>query len=252
MKSIEPGPFLGCSNLATVNIYASSCDASMQPFPSNCKLYVFADKVEGYKTADFWSAYADKIEALTLTANAGDNEGEYWATYYNDLAECKVDGNTEVFKLALTGNMLEMTKIDDGIINLGQGVVLKSKSASIPLYYSATGSDTSYDDNSLLGTMTTINNPGNAFVLNKGSHGIGFYKLKDTGTIKAHKAYLTFSGTNAPAFFGFDEDVTGIKTISYVRSEMEDVWYTIDGRKLCGKPAVKGIYILNGKAVIIN
>lgn len=252
MKSIEPGPFLGCSNLATVNIYASSCDASMQPFPSNCKLYVFADKVEGYKTADFWSAYADKIEALTLTANAGDNPGEYWATYYNDLAECKVDGNTEVFKLALTGNMLEMTKIDDGIINLGQGVVLKSNSASIPLYYSATGSATSYGDNSLLGTMTTINNPGNAFVLNKGSHGIGFYKLKDTGTIKAHKAYLTFSGTNAPAFFGFDEDVTGIKTISDVRSEMEDVWYTIDGRKLCGKPAVKGIYILNGKAVIIN
>ncbi len=252
MKSIEPGPFLGCSNLATVNIYASSCDASMQPFPSNCKLYVFADKVEGYKTADFWSAYADKIEALTLTANAGDNEGEYWATYYNDLAECKVDGNTEVFKIALTGNVLAMTKIDDGIINLGQGVVLKSNSASIPLYYSATGSDTSYDDNSLLGTMTTINNPGNAFVLNKGSHGIGFYKLKETGTIKAHKAYLTFSGTNAPAFFGFDEDVTGIKTMSDVRSEMEDVWYTIDGRKLCGKPAVKGIYILNGKAVIIN
>jgi len=252
MKSIEPGPFLGCSNLATVNIYASSCDASMQPFPSNCKLYVFADKVEGYKTAAFWSAYADKIEALTLTANAGDNEGEYWATYYNDLAECKVDENTKVFKLALTGNMLEMKKIDDGIINLGQGVVLKSKSASIPLYYSATGSATSYGDNSLLGTMTTINNPGNAFVLNKGSHGIGFYKLKDTGTIKAHKAYLTFSGTNAPAFFGFDEDVTGIKTMSDVRSEMEDVWYTIDGRKLCGKPAVKGIYILNGKAVIIN
>ncbi len=252
MMSIETGAFQYCSNLATVNVYASSCDAGLQPFPSNCKLYVFADKVEGYKTADFWSAYADKIEALTLTANAGDNPGEYWATYYNDLAECKVDENTKVFKLALTGNVLEMTKIDDGIINLGQGVVLKSNSASIPLYYSATGSATSYEDNSLLGTMTTINNPGNAFVLNKGSHGIGFYKLKDTGTIKAHKAYLTFSGTNAPAFFGFDEDVTGIKTMSDVRSEMEDVWYTIDGRKLCGKPAVKGIYILNGKAVIIN
>jgi hypothetical protein len=252
MKSIEAGAFLYCSNLATVNVYAPSCDASTQPFPDNCKLYVFADKVEGYKTADFWSYYAGKIEALTLTANAGDNPGEYWATYYNDLAECKVDENTEVFKIALTDNMLEMTKIDDGIINLGQGVVLKSNSASIPLYYSATGSATSYEDNSLLGTMTTINNPGNAFVLNKGSHGIGFYKLKDTGTIKAHKAYLTFSGTNAPAFFGFDEDVTGIKTMSDVRSEMEDVWYTIDGRKLCGKPAVKGIYILNGKAVIIN
>ena len=174
MKSIEAGAFLGCSNLTTVNVYAPSCDASLQPFPiSNCKLYVFADKVEGYKTADYWKDYASDILPLTLTANAGDNPSEYWATYYNDLAECKVGDGTKVFKIALDGTSLTMTKIDDGIINRGEGVVLKSNSASIPLYYSATGSETSYDDNSLLGTMTSINNPGNAFVLNKGSQGIG-------------------------------------------------------------------------------
>jgi hypothetical protein len=254
MKSIEPGAFLGCSNLATVNVYASSCDAGLQPFPtSNCKLYVFADRVEYYKTADYWKEYASKIEPLTLTANAGDNPGEYWATYYNDLAECKVDENTKVFKIALNGTSLTMTKIDDGIINLGEGVVLKSTSASIPLYYSATGSATSYDDNSLLGTMTSINNPGNAFVLNKGSQGIGFYKLSATGFIAAGKAYLTYSGNNARAFFRFD-DITGVGEVSGFKSQIpgDDVWYTIDGRKLYGKPTVKGIYIVNGKAVSIN
>lgn len=251
MKSIEEGAFLGCSNLATVNVYAPSCNASMQPFPNNCKLYVFADKVEGYKTADFWSAYAGKIEPLTLTAKAGDNPGEYWATYYNDLAECKVGDGTKVFKIALNGTSLTMTKIDDGIINRGEGVVLKSTSASIPLYYSATGSDTSYDDNSLLGTMTSINNPGNAFVLSKGKTGVGFYKLGDTVTIGAHKAYLKYEGSMAPAFLGFG-DVTGIEKMSDASSKTPAVWYDLNGRRLYGKPTDKGIYILNGKKIVIE
>ena len=251
MKSIETGAFQYCSNLATVNVYASSCDAGLQPFPSNCKLYVFADKVEGYKTADFWNAYAGKIEPLTLTAKAGDNPGEYWATYYNDLAECKVGDGTKVFKIALDGTSLTMTKIDDGIINRGEGVVLKSTSASIPLYYSATGSDTSYDDNSLLGTMTSINNPGNAFVLSKGKTGVGFYKLGDTVTIGAHKAYLKYEGSMAPAFLGFG-DVTGIETMSDASSKTPAVWYDLNGRRLYGKPTDKGIYILNGKKIVIE
>ena len=252
MKSIETGAFQYCSNLATVNVYASSCDAGLQPFPiSKCKLYVFADKVEGYKTADFWSAYADKIEPLTLTAKLGDNPGKYWATYYNDLAECKVGDDTKVFKIALNGTSLTMTKIDDGIINRGEGVVLKSTSASIPLYYSATGSDTSYDDNSLLGTMTSINNPGNAFVLSKGKTGVGFYKLGDTVTIGAHKAYLKYDGSMAPAFLGFG-DVTGIEKMSDASSKTPAVWYDLNGRWLYGKPTDKGIYILNGKKIVIE
>ena len=252
MKSIEPGAFLGCSNLATVNVYASSCDAGLQPFPlSNCKLYVFADRVEYYKTADYWKEYASKIEPLTLTANAGDNPGEYWATYYNDLAECKVDENTKVFKIALNGTSLTMTKIDDGIINLGEGVVLKSTSSSIPLNYSETGSATSYDDNSLLGAMTAIDNPGDAFVLNKGSQGIGFYKLKDTGTIGAHKAYLTYGGSNARAFFRLD-GTTGVNDVRGKMADGRSEYFDLQGRKLSGKPTVKGIYIVNGKAVSVN
>jgi len=250
MKSIESGAFLG-SNLATVNVYASSCDAGLQPFPiSNCKLYVFADRVEYYKTADFWSAYADKIEPLTLTAKEGATD-EYWATYYNDLAECKVGDGTKVFKIALNGTSLTMTKIDDGIINRGEGVVLKSNSSSIPLNYSATGSATSYDDNSLLGTMTSINNPGNAFVLSKGKTGVGFYKLGDTVTIGAHKAYLKYDGSMAPAFLGFG-DVTGIETMSDASSKTPAVWYDLNGRKLYDKPTAKGIYILNGKKIVIE
>ena len=45
---------------------------------------------------------------------------------------------------------------------------------------------------------------------------------------------------------------TGIKTMKDVRGMMSDVWYTIDGRRLSGKPALKGLYIVNGKKVVIK
>jgi len=60
--------------------------------------------------------------------------------------------------------------------------------------------------------MSTIANPGNAYVLNKGSQGIGFYKLSATGVIAAGKAYLTYdsSSSSARAFFRFVDDITDI------------------------------------------
>ena len=45
---------------------------------------------------------------------------------------------------------------------------------------------------------------------------------------------------------------TGIQTMSDVRSQMADVWYTLDGRKLNGKPTAKGIYVNGGRKVVIK
>ena len=50
-------------------------------------------------------------------------------------------------------------------------------------------------------------------------------------------------------------DQTGISSIdnsqSAIGSEAGE-WYTIDGRKLNGKPAQKGIYIVNGRKVDVK
>ena len=261
VTSLEGMTFAYCANLATVNVYAPSCASKFFDFSvdaSDRKIYVFADKVDAYRNAENWSSYADDILPLTLTANAGDNSGEYWATYYNDLADCTVGENTKVFKVALEGNSLELTEIDDRIVNMGEGVVLKSSFASIPLYYTATGSATSYDDNSLLGTMTRIDNPGNAYVLNKKTSGIGFYKLSNSGHIDAHKAYLTYdSSSSARAFFRFSDDITGVGTIENGQLTIDNYagaegWYDLQGRKLYGKPTQKGVYIHNGKVITVN
>ena len=46
--------------------------------------------------------------------------------------------------------------------------------------------------------------------------------------------------------------MTGIESMEDVRSQMEDVYYTIDGRKVDSKPTQRGIYIKNGKKIVVK
>jgi hypothetical protein len=48
------------------------------------------------------------------------------------------------------------------------------------------------------------------------------------------------------------DQVTGIVLMSDGRSMMEDVWYTLDGRRLMGQPTQRGIYINKGKKFIVK
>ena len=204
-----------------------------------------------------WSKGIKKIEVygyapFNVTANEGAS-GEYWATFYSNASNFKAPEGTQVFKVNLTGTAIEMTEITDRIVKSGQGVVLKkTTSGSITMTPTSSNSSDDYSGNSLVGTMTNITNPGNAYVLNyKAATGAGFYKLGASGTIGANKAYLTYSsGSLAPKFFGFDGNTT---SINEVRGKMEDVsgeYYDLQGRRVANP--TKGLYIVNGKKVFIN
>ena len=189
-----------------------------------------------------------ELAPINVTANEGAT-GEYWATFFSNAGNYKASAGTQVFAVNLAGNAITMTEITDGIVNSGQGVVLKSTAASITMTPNASASAGDYSTNSLTGTMTSITNPGNAYVLNKDSQGVGFYKLSTSGTIDANKAYLTYSAS-ARDFFGFDE-TTGISEKVIVNSEKFDgEWYDLGGRRIA--QPTKGIYIINGKKIVIK
>jgi hypothetical protein len=75
-------------------------------------------------------------------------------------------------------------------------------------------------------------------------------------TINAFRSYFRLKGitagdvTNARLFFG--DDTTGITTTNFTNDTNSGAWHTLDGRKLQGKPTQKGVYIYNGRKLVVK
>ncbi len=116
---------------------------------------------------------------------------------------------------------------------------------------------TSYFKNMLVGVtaptaITAIDGDYTNLILKDGS-----FHPTSGGTIKANRAYLhvpTASVPSAASSLEIDfEDETGIGALLNDKEEMiNDKWYTLDGRKLSEQPTAKGIYIHNGKKVMMK
>ena len=78
----------------------------------------------------------------------------------------------------------------------------------------------------------------------------------DDGNINGFRAYFQLKGESvslARAFrMSFDDNVTGIVTVLSGEPTTANGTYTLDGRRLQGQPAAKGVYIVNGKKTIIK
>ena len=89
------------------------------------------------------------------------------------------------------------------------------------------------------------------YVLAKGDKGVGFYLLGNGHKLAAGKAYLKIQNGVAQArqFIGFDDNATGIDNIEHSTPHIEQ-YYDLQGRRVA--QPTKGLYIVNGKKVIIN
>lgn len=190
------------------------------------------------------------MTTTSLTANEG-KTGEYWSTYYNGAKSCIADANTTVYTGALNGDKIDLTEVADKTIPAGNAVILKSTAANITLTKtSATGT---LAGNGLMGTDADLVNPGNAYCLSKNASGVvGFYKFTASGTIPAHRAYIVIP-SSARSFYGFDDDdTTSLEEVPVtLESEEDSALYDLTGRMVTGQPR-KGIYVRNGKKIIIK
>ena len=94
-------------------------------------------------------------------------------------------------------------------------------------------------------TQYILNNAGTDFVL----------PLNNTSKLKATRAYIIVPAAAGPAqsrqyCFNFNGTTTAIDNVTV--SGMEDgTWYTISGIRI-NRPAAKGVYIHNGRKVIVK
>ena len=139
----------------------------------------------------------------------------------------------------------------------GEGVILMGEPGSYNVY---TTSTKVYYSNMLKGVLEpTVIDPTDGdktnFILTNGSTGIGFYAVSNSGELAAGKAYLqlptdAFAQSGKAVNFVFDDQTTGIFNTTV--EDVNDGYYTLDGVRLDTRPTDKGIYIHNGKKIVIT
>ena len=134
------------------------------------------------------------------------------------------------------------------------------------VYYNVAWNDGNADLGSVYGFAAQSYN-GSDYTVNPGD----FVKAMAGASIAPFRAFLKFTpvsgaprrGTAEEALpsrmsvrlVNADGDVTAIGTIDTKTGEIRfdsEAWYTLDGRRLNGKPAQKGVYINNGKKIIVK
>lgn len=103
------------------------------------------------------------------------------------------------------------------------------------------------------GTYSTINAvPEGSYVLARVGEKDGLYQVDSTVGLHPFRAYFT-APTGAPALINlsFDgEGTTGISSIDNAQPKNDNIYYDLSGRRVA--QPTKGLYIVNGKKVVIK
>ena len=187
-----------------------------------------------------------------------------YATYYKDEALYIEDEDAQLYTITAVGKeTATATEVTTAAANMP--ILVKNNSAETKTILLIPTTDQTPDDvtvaDEFLGTLTVKEftadetQAASYYVCN----GKEFVQVRGAGSLGANKAYLKVNGSaavNAPRLvigFGGGEGTTGVDLIDNGKLIIDnDGWYDLNGRKLQGKPTQKGVYIQNGKKVVVK
>ena len=255
----DEGDFIECyTSIDLTDLYGNNREYYIYVVPTwngEVEYYEEGGEPAGWTSASF---IIDRTPT-ELTINMTGNPRTYSCAYDLDFT-----GITDMKAYIASGfdpstGKLVLTQVDE--VPAGTGLYLKGAAGDYTVPVKATSMVLM---NLLVGvTEDTEVSPTTAthtnFILANGKHGISFYTLSEAGIITAGKAYLSLPTSDVGAMAGGftmafeDEETTGISEEVIVNCEQSTGdWYTLDGRRLDKKPTQKGVYIVNGKKMVVK
>ncbi|VTY09327.1 Leucine rich repeats (6 copies) [Prevotella melaninogenica] len=268
VTEIKANAFNGCSNLKYVNILADSpATLGANAFPTTAGVYVKPSKLSAYQANTAWNAYnpKDTYEQTLATKYASfdhDFPVSFVAKNGHEALEAYVGPSTyRVTQPTKVQKILKMIKVTSTAAN--EGVLLKGEVGRTYTYQIAETDPGLYTGNRVIGvredtTLVQTESDGKSnWVLQPD------YKLHlvSNGTIKSGRAYVhemndgdtNFGAKGIYLSFALNEEnnTTGIDSVENKKDDEENVYYTLSGVRVIN-PTEKGVYIKNGKKVIIR
>ena len=268
VTEIKTKAFDGCSSLKYVNILAASpATLGANAFPTTAGVYVKPSKLSAYQANAAWNAYSPTdtyVQTLATKYASFDHDFpvSFVAKNGHEALEAYVGPSTyRVTQPTKVQKILKMIKVTSTAAN--EGVLLKGEVGRTYTYQIAEADPGLYTGNRVIGvredtTLVQTESDGKSnWVLQPD------YKLHlvSNGTIKSGRAYVhetndgdtNFGAKGIYLSFALNEEnnTTGIDSVENKKADEENVYYTLSGVRVIN-PTEKGVYIKNGKKVIIR
>ena len=259
VTGLGAGIFAGCTALKSIKIgnAAQVLTLGEGAIPANegLEVDVPGNLYNEYQTTDGWSALTiTSSESVVMTNVAFDGSNDY-DTFVDPEHNLMVPSVLTAFTVKSVGETsVVLSPITDGVIPAGVPVLLLSKSVdSDDIRTSSTEEKGTAKGGQLKAAPMggkEVKSIGNIYLLYKDK----FY-LSQTGKIPENGVYLELqaekSRSRGVLSIG-DDGTTGIQQIENGLNLEKNGWYTLDGRRLESAPTRKGLYINNGKKVVIK
>jgi len=258
VTGLGAGTFSGCTNLTsiTVNNYNQVLTLGEDAVPTKegLTVYVPANLMTEYNMTDGWKTLTinangdwEQMAGITFSANNG------YDTFAAGEKALIVPSVLKAYTItAINGTGLKLEEVD--IINPGQAVIVynaKNVPSDLKIYTAPTTNETKGGGANLLTVAKedTDVKLGDAYIL----HNDVFYYCQ-AGTIPKGHVYLPNSEpAKTRGYYSLNGDgTTAIDPLFINKMESRSVWYTLDGHQLPAAPTKKGLYIKDGKKVIIK
>lgn len=205
-----------------------------------------------YSTAFFVEEVTD-YTANSATLRQASGKDEYYSTLWLPYSTNIPEG-IQAYTAAAEGDQLRLTPLE-GAIPARTGVVLFSETAQTDVLFApAAQSTANVEKGQLTGSRTAVTATGNEYALSgAGGRAIGFYPVNAGVSIPAGRAYYAAGQSNVQGFtlvIG-SGDATGIGTAPTTATGKPAAIYDLQGRSVT-RPSAHGIYIVNGKKMILK
>lgn len=214
------------------------------------------------KKVGYWKSTAVDVGSAIVLSNTlpaislNESNGKHYATYYLPFA-AKAPEGVKAYAGTVSNGNVKLTEYANGVIPANEGVLLVSDNATSATFTLANDADVTAIDNDLKGVtaateLTGVDNSERVRIFSTKDGVAGFYKPNSNITsLAANKAYVMAPATEGALALNFGGNVTGINSVSDNAAMPNNVEiYDLAGRRV--SHAVKGVYVVNGKKIIVK
>ncbi len=174
-----------------------------------------------------------------------------WRTFRTGSSIKITDPNVKAYvaKYVAEGNYVKLTEVtgipgwQPVLIEAPQGnymveITTEDLSGSFP-----------WGDNGLTAAGgSALPGDGTLYALAKKNGVVGFYRMSSSSAIPAWSIYMKIESSSAPEFVGFGGEATAIEAVKSAKNDGE--FFNLAGQRVA--QPTKGLYIVNGKKVVIK